>query len=351
MKSVPKTGLPVLLFAMFFATQSPAQSSQLLLDRSDALSAAHSINTDPWRVRLTTPDALADGAFTIDQLNALASRSDWPLPARERAIYEYTRSLAAMDRQRIDPAILEYLTTYQPQVMVYNEEHREARQPLFNIRAAASGVENRWQRLDSTLVAAELIKMHAVEFPDMYLEAGSDVARAGYLDALRQADRDSIHSIGVQAVGMLATHPPLSPVVAIAALADLRGGMIERLLADGEGPQMASTLRAVATQLNRDELATLLKLAIEKASTENAALAIANWWPELGSERSARQLLLDQLNNPDLGSAAALALANHPDVQTLRDLQQIAAGDSLAAKRAQMSLDISRRALLQGNQP
>jgi len=94
------------------------------------------------------------------------------------------------------------------------------------------------------------------------------------------------------------------------------------------------------------ESATLLKFGIEQAPTANAALAIAAWWPVLRHDAATRQLLINKLDDPALGSSVALALAQNPDIQTIRELQLIADGDSIAARRARMALSMSRDGLL-----
>ncbi len=83
-----------------------------------------------------------------------------------------------------------------------------------------------------------------------------------------------------------------------------------------------------------------------EAPADNASLAIAAWWPRLRHEAAIRDLLVDKLADPALGAAAALALAQSPDIQTIKILQDTAGGDSVAARRAQMALDINRDRLV-----
>jgi hypothetical protein len=61
--------------------------------------------------------------------------------------------------------------------------------------------------------------------------------------------------------------------------------------------------------------------------------------------------MMDQLADPALGASAALALAQNPDIQTIRALQDTAGGDSDAARRAQMALDFNRARLTGELQP
>ena len=57
------------------------------------------------------------------------------------------------------------------------------------------------------------------------------------------------------------------------------------------------------------------------------------------------------LDDPELGASAALALAQNPDIQTLKILQDTAGGETAAARRAQMALDFNRDQLIGEVQP
>ena len=110
-------------------------------------------------------------------------------------------------------------------------------------------------------------------------------------------------------------------------------------------------LRQLDQRLLPAEKQALLEFAINEAPAVNASLAIAAWWPGLRHVDTVRDLLVQKLADPELGSAAALALARDPDLQTIRVLQQTAKGDSLAARRAQIALDINREQLTGGARP
>ena len=104
-------------------------------------------------------------------------------------------------------------------------------------------------------------------------------------------------------------------------------------------------------QLQTAETAELLEFAVQQAPAVNAALAIAAWWPRLKHDPVIRELLIGTLSDPGLGASAALALSQEPDIQTIRDLQETASGNSTAARRAQMALDINRARLVGDTQP
>lgn len=127
------------------AAQSLASVSEW--DRSSAMAAVRSVNID----------AAVAGISGLQDLEGLENRSDWPLPAREAAVYKFTQSLASLPRDAVATAVLQHLKTYQAQVLVPHEDYDEATVPLFNIRGAAAGVENGWLRAESAAEAREEI--------------------------------------------------------------------------------------------------------------------------------------------------------------------------------------------------
>jgi len=103
----------------------------------------------------------------------------------------------------------------------------------------------------------------------------------------------------------------------------------------------------INTHRNTSETADLLVFAVENAPASNATLAIAAWWPRLEHDAQIRDLLVGLLADPALGTSAALALAQNPDIQTLKILQDtasqdMAGSDANAVRRAQLALDINR---------
>lgn len=305
-------------------------------DRSTAMVAVRSVNID----------LAINEINNLEDIQALENRADWPLPAREAAIYKYTRSLASEPRDAVSPAVIQYLNTYQARTLVPAEDHPQAVVPLFNIRGAAAGVENSWIRSESASEAHVLLGTDPAALPGSYLKATNPSQRSGYLDATRQADLASVKAIQLAALDQLGTSPELTPLVAVTTAITQDPYATRRLLIDGSGAGLAAALDTLGAQYSAAESAVLMKFAIEQAPVTNAALAIAAWWPALHHDAATRQLLIDKLADPALGSSVALALAQNPDIQTIRELQLIADGNSIAARRAQMALNISHDGLI-----
>jgi len=325
----------------------------LITGIATAATAAEPVNIDRWdrasamaAVRSVNIDAASREVRTLKDLEALEQRSEWPLPAREASIYKFTQSLAALPRDAVLVDVMQYLNSYQSQVMVPHEDHRDAVIPLFNIRGAAAGVENGWLRAESAAEAQLVLAQRPTTLVAKFLESSNHSQRSGYLDALAYAASSEVKSVQTAALNQLGESPELTPLVAVTAVLTTDPYAVRRLLVDGHGAGLAPALESLASPESLAASAAMLQFAIDQAPTNNAALAIASWWPALRNDAVTRQLLLDKLGDPALGSSVALALARDPDIQTIRELQLIAAGDSATAQRAQLALNINRNGLI-----
>lgn len=335
----------VTIFCLFVVTNTAvaanhAPSTQW--DRSSAMAAARSVNIDKAVYEIGNVSSLADGEATLRQLKLLETRDDWPQPAREAALYEFTRSLAGLPREAVAVEVMQHLQNYRAQTLVPHEDHGNTLVPLFNIRGAATGIENGWRRMEFTADAVELLKTDPNRLVSGYMESVDHNRRSGYLDALPLADIVDVTAVQGSALEQFEENPGLTRLIGTTAV--ITGDIIaaQQLLISGRGAGLAAALRQLDESLPASETAALLIYAIQNAPASNASLAIATWWPRLRHEADIRDLLVDKLADPALGASAALALAQSPDMQTIKALQDIASGNSTAARRAQMALDINR---------
>jgi hypothetical protein len=320
-------------------------------DRNDAMAAVRSVNIDVAAREIGDISSLADAETSLANLRNMELRSDWPLPAREAAIHRFTQSLAELPRDAVAVEVMQYLQNFQPRTLVPHEEHEDAYIPLFNIRGAAAGVENGWQRLESTAEAIAMLEQDPAGLVSAYVRSSSHNQRSGYLDALQYAYMADVMVVQDTALQHFKDAPELTALVARTATITADTVAIEQLLINGNGAGLSGALKQLEKKLARSETAALLAFAIQQAPATNAALAIAAWSPQLVHRPETRDLLVDLLADPELGSNAALALAQQPDIQTIKILQDIASGDSIAARRAQMALDLNREQMIRGNQP
>lgn len=327
------------------------QNTSARWDRNSAMAAVRSVNVEHAVYEIGSVATLADGEATLARLKHMETRSDWPLPAREAALYEFTRSLAELPRAAVAIEVMQHLQNYQAQTLVPHEDHGAAYVPLFNIRGAAAGVENGWQRLEFASLAVEMLETDPTTLVSGYVESTNHNQRSAYLDILRQADLADVETVQSAALKQLDRVPDLTAMIGLTVVITGDTFAIQRLLASGSGAGLSSALRQLAQRLQASDRASLLVYAVNEAPAVNASLAIAAWWPGLRHDAVIRDQLVGKLDDPALGAAAALALAQSPDIQTIKMLQETASGKSTAARRAQMALDINRDRLIGEIQP
>lgn len=324
------------------------------LTASFAVFAAKSdvVNVSHWereaaltKVRSADIELAISEVKDLNSLMALQHRSNLSRPVREAAVYQYARSLSALDRRDVPLDIIQHLSSYQARVVVPHEDHGSASVPLFNVRAAIAGVQNGWLRNESRAEAQLILVSSPGSLLDKYLQAGQHAQKSGYLDALTTASMAEALLVQTAAMEQLPQSPELTPLLAVTAAVTADLNAIRLLLMYGKGARLAAALDIAASQHPIESKAELLRYAIEEAPTENAALAIASWWPTLKSDNPTLQFVIGKLDDPQLGSSIALALARNPDTNTIKTLQQIAEGNSVAAKRARLSLSINRHGL------
>lgn len=341
--------VPVVLFCLCITADiafavNPAPATRW--DRQSAMAAVRSADIKIVVNEIGNTASLADGNATLKSLQRLENRSDLPLPAREAALYEFTRSLAQLPRSAVAVEVMEHLKNYQAQALVPDEDHGQTLIPLFNIRGAATGIENGWQRTEFAFEAIEKLETNPEALVSAYAESSNPNQRRGYLDALRQARIDDVETLQNVALAQFDREPGLTRLLGLTCVITTDQIAIQQLLVYGRGAGLSATFRQLDERLPASDTAALLSYAIQYAPPENASLAIAAWFPRLRHQAAMRDLLLDQLADPSLGSTAALALAKSPDIQTIKLLQDTAGGSSVAARRAQMALSMNRDGLV-----
>jgi hypothetical protein len=188
--------------------------------------------------------------------------------------------------------------------------------------------------------SAQLLETNPDAWIPGYL-AASIPARAGFVAALDGASVQQMEILKQSALQELREQPELFAVAATAALVTADQAALDYLVTHVRGAELAPMLRSAAGQLSEDEQVILLLTAVESAPVENAALAIALLAPGLHAAPEVTDRMFDLLENPALGSAAALTLARHPDPEVRQRLGGLTEGNGAAAKRARLALDLS----------
>jgi len=315
-------------------------------EHSSAMASVRSVDIDRAVYEIGDISSLADGEITLSRLKDIETRSDWSLPAREAAIYQFTQSLAELPRDAVAVEVMQHLRDYQPRALVPHEDHEDALVPLFNIRAAAAGIENGWQRKEYAAQALRRLETDPESLVGIYNKSANHNQRSAILETLQYAKLADVVIVQSAALAQLDQAWVLTPLVGVTAVITADTFAVQQLLINGRGAGLSSALVQVDKRLQYSETADLLVFAIQQAPAVNATLAISAWWPGLRHDAATRDLMVGLLTDPELGASAALALAQSPDIQTIKVLLDTAAIDSVAGRRARMALDINRDRLV-----
>ena len=278
-------------------------------------------------------------------LDVLRKYSDSRLasaPVRERQLYLFTQGLADFPAAAIPAELMDLLESYTPETLVPGDENAISAVPLFNIPAAAKGLRHSMERQRGEIRSAQLLLSEPDNWIRAYLDASAS-SRGGFLDALDSATGQQLETLGQTAILALHEQPALSVVAARAASATGDHAALQYIIQNAHGPDLAPILRSAAGTLSQNEQAIALLSAIASAPAENAALAIALLAPGLHVVAEVTNSLFDLLEDPILGSAAALALSHHPDPAVSQQLSILARDQGAAAQRARLALALTRK--------
>jgi len=331
-----------LLACLSIAAASPAAPQQATnWDRVSAMSAARSIDAGPIRDELVSLTLTGNPGLVVERLEAVSGRGDWPLPARERALYTYARALAELPSGSVPARVLDWLKSYRARTLVPDEDRPDIGVPLFDVRRAAFAAENGWRRQDATVEAQALLASNPRSLVDAFILEEHPAARSGYVAALEQASLQQLETVAGDARERLAGEPGLTSLGGEAALLADDLDLLQNFLVAGRGPALALLMRRSASILSAADNARLLAATVAAGSAVNASLAIAELAPAAADEPGTQELLLARLADAGVGGAAALALARCASTETLQALGEVADGDDpLAASRARLALQM-----------
>lgn len=317
-------------------------AAALVLARS---SASQSLAAEFRHTLRTAPNTLSA------RLQAMTEQDDLPWPVREAALLRLVDDLGDLRRDQVPASVMSLLIHWQPRTLVAHEEMPSLGASLFPIAARAQGLENRWQREASAQLGAELLTSahhgHGAEaFLAQWSSATDPAARAGLLDALAVTRTESVRAVLMQAQHDATALPDLAIVARQAALVLKDMGAMADLIHQGSASGLRATLQTLADTLDRDALTALLAKLERAGDRPRLGLAIGVWSQELSGYPPAEALLLDLLDDQEVGSSAALALAHAPSADALAKLHRRAAAPDVSngAKRARLALQMDQTA-------
>lgn len=341
--STPSLKLLLLVTLTVYGGQVIARSSDTAVVWEREAALAVTSNADQQATIREMLNLTIAGA-NLDLLNLLEStrtRSDWSEPARDAAVFRFVEDLRDLPAGVINREVLTYLQAYPPNTLVPHEDHPSGLVPLFNVRAAASGLENGWKHQEALFEGLALLRTNPESLADAFALETDNAVRTGYRRALTQAQPDMLASLNQAAELRLAESPELTPLFADAASFSGDVNAHRMVIQAGEGAPVAAMLRQFAAQADIAAQRALLLESLAAGPATNMALVIAELAPALIGDTTVDQALIELLGDPGLGASAALALSRSSSPGTLSALEALAQSSTgPAAARARLALDL-----------
>jgi hypothetical protein len=311
-------------------------------ERDEAWRASSSVDTRATRNQLQQLVLAGDNPATLQLIRDIELKDDWPLPARERLIFDFVNDLRQQSPRIISANVTGYLSEIQPRVLVPHEDHPRSAVPLFNIKGAIKGVENGWTRQEAAFEGAAQLLNDPEILVTAFASEQNYNRRQGFLDALANASSSELKSVSHTAMSGLSQNPDLLELAGRSALLGNDLETVTRLAKAGEGRHMQQLFSGAVKTFSTGELYQIFESALKNSSSETSALAIAQLAPTLIGNEVTETLLFNTLGDAQLGSTAALALVAKPNERILSRLESIAGMGSggLKAVRARLALDI-----------
>ena len=141
-----KTTLKLFLFLLFCLPSWQSIHAQAAMpkpnwDRALAVESARRVNGGPVLKNLYQLARTGKNRQLLDSLTALEQNRNWSVPAREYVIWTFTIGLSDMEANTVNLEVLEYLSAYEPRTLVSHDDRSDVGVALFNISAAAAGVQ------------------------------------------------------------------------------------------------------------------------------------------------------------------------------------------------------------------
>jgi hypothetical protein len=284
----------------------------------------------------------SDEASLLEALAAIRDDQSLPDPAADYLLFSFAIGLSDLDAGAVGPEILRFLDSYQVRTRVPHDENPDAGVPLFNVRAATSGVQSAWERQQAASQAVGLDDNRPETWIDRYL-AASPAGRRGFLDALADLTPEQLRALGGAAARRLEQNPELTLLVALAGTGSADPDLVWQSIERGHAGDLPAVLRAAASQFDARECAALLIRILGLDSTTTKALAIALLGPASMNEAKSQDALFNALESRELGAGAALVLSTSSDSQVQQRLNDIAQQqEGLAGQRANLAINLRK---------
>ncbi|HET6564666.1 MAG TPA: hypothetical protein VFG52_04570 [Xanthomonadales bacterium] len=301
-------------------------------EKASALQAAAQANSQlqvqSWQQQI---DAGQAAAVLVELQQSSGSGS----PGFEAQLYGLAQTMAEAPLDATSDRLLAWLENYSPAVLVAHEESASHGVPLFPVAAAAKGSRLERQRRTAQLRADAL-----VADPQRWIAhflAASPVEQQGLQQGLRKANPATLAPLARMLPGELAGHAELAMPTGIVASILADTALFTSALQHSQGADTVQILREANWRLDMAQRIQLFHTVLALPQPGHRALGVSMLAPGLHSNPAVSTQLLEMLDDEDLGAAAALALAGHPDSQVQASLRQKLQEGGRGAQRASLA--------------
>lgn len=308
--------------------------------REGAAAALAISDTRPSLARLFRLARAGDNDALMAEIVQIQASRDLSDPARDQLLHRFAVGLGDLPAGSVDRAVLDRLMAYRPATRVPDEHRPSVGVPLYNVRAAAAGSLNEWNRQAAWSESERLLRRDGEAWIEAWLAADA-ARRSGLLDSLPNADPDQLRQLGRAALARSSASPELGGVAARAALSAQDPELFREAIVRG-GSGLSEALRSAPAVFAPADTADILRHALRSAPPESGALALAHLAAPLLDEPEVAELVIGTLSHRELGSAAALVLAGSDDPALRAELARLAKeGSALQKQRAVLSVQLA----------
>ena len=259
-------------------------------------------------------------------------------PAFEAQLHKLAIALAETSLDSPVDELLAWLASYSSQVLVAHEESAAYGVPLYLVAAAAKGSQAERQRRLASRSSSALLAADPLQWTQRYL-AASAVEREGFIQSLQVAPIAGLVAMADQLQSKLPAHAELAAAVGIIASRLSDPQLFLAAYRYSSGADSVALLREAGWRLDAAQRSQVFTGVMALPASDKTALGISMLAPSLQSNPEVSSTLLKLLDDQDLGAAAALALAGHPDAKVQASLQGLLQEGGLKGRRAALALD------------
>ena len=248
----------------------------------------------------------SNATLTVADLAGLAASTTLNPPERDRVLLGFAASLSAVPPDAVSADVVNWLASYAPQVRVPDEHAPGLGVPLFDVAHAMNATVSRWDRLQVVDSGLAL-----VDRPEAFINHWLDASPAQQhgLNAAAALLPEQVRSDLLQSVKHRWSDPYSDLAVALVQQSSSQEDamwVIER----AGGPALNRWLQQLPQYVSPQRALGLLNHALQHG---HQAASIAAMGRLAGHDLATRHRLATLLQQPETGTASAVALATNLD--------------------------------------